>query len=211
MSKKISVGKTEQAVLVFGVILIVMSIMGIVQGYFETVDYIPHIIADKCYLCLSYLISIPCTISFFIVYGVVALKYYFNGKSKLFYLLPAFLIVDILPSLAYDLLFIAQKGFTADNEYNIIVYLAADILSLLNAVVFFQVISGRLSKRIAAVNCAIFFLSPLVYISSVFVFYGSIADTNFMGYYFCSNVCGVIPPIIIALLYTILYSDEKEK
>lgn len=197
--------KYEMGMAVCAVILLICSLIISVQGYFEILDYLPHITVDGCVLCGSYASSIPCTVIADIFFGISALRYFYKGKTRLFLLLPYLYMLSVVPSLVYDFIFVTEKGFAADGEYNIIVYLITDLILLLNSVIFVQLVGGRLPAKAAFICPLIYLLGAVLYFSSVFVFYGSFAETNFMGYYFCSSLTGIVLAVLIFFITGILY------
>lgn len=201
----------EIQIAVCAVLLLICTVIISVQGFFEILDYLPHITADSCALCGAYTASIPCTVIADAFFSIAALKYYYRGKTRLFTLLPYFYMLSVTPSLLYDFIFVVKKGFVADGEYNIIVYLVTDLILLLNSVVFVQIISGRLPAKTAFICPLIYLLGALLYLSSVFVFYGSLEKTNFMGYYFCSSVSSVILALLIYFIKNEIYQNTKSK
>ena len=125
--------------------------------------------------------------------------------------LPAAMIIGIAPSLAYDLIFIYEKGFVADGEYNIIVYLIMDIILLLDSVVMIQFVKGTMTRTTAMICPFVYLITGIVFFSSVFVFYGSLESTNFMGYYFCNSVTNIFFSITLFHLADMKYSDKNKK
>lgn len=201
--------KREIQIAACAVILLICTIIISVQGYFEILDYLPHITTDSCALCGAYTVSIPCTVIADAFFGIAALIYFYKGKTRLLSLMPYFYMLSVVPSLVYDFIFVTKKGFVADGEYNIIVYLVTDLILLLNSVIFVQLIGGRFPPKAAFICPLIYLLGALLYLSSVFVFYGSFAETNFMGYYFCSSVASVILAVLIYLITNVIYTKQK--
>ena len=139
--------KRKTVLAVHGTILLMLSLLLAVQGVFEIIDYIPYIISTGSMSCVAYIATIPATLIMYILLGIAVNIYYYNSSEKLMRLLPAAMIIGIAPSLAYDLIFIYEKGFVADGEYNILVYLIMDIILLLDSVVMIQFVKGTMTKN----------------------------------------------------------------
>lgn len=203
--------RLETKLFITGIILFSLSLVIAIQGYFEVLDYIPHIEKDGCMVCTMYCISIPCGLAESLCFAVAAIRYYFTGKKRAFFLTPYAYILSVIPSLLFDFVFIAERGFVADEEYNILVYLITDVIILLNGVIFVQFVSGRLNSAVACVSASVFMLSSLLYLSSVFVFYGSFLQTNFMGYYFCSNISNIVVAVIVIQMLGVFYPVHRKE
>lgn len=202
--------KRKTILAIHGTLLLMMSLLVAVQGVFEIIDYIPYIMSNDSMSCVAYIASIPATLLMYILLGVAVNVYYYSSSEKLMRFLPAAMVIGIAPSLAYDLIFIYEKGFTAEGEYNIIVYLIMDIMLLLDSVVMIQFVKGNMS-RITAMMCPLVYLvTGIVFFSSVFVFYGSVESTNFMGYYFCNSVTNIFFSITLFHLADMKYPNKNK-
>lgn len=204
---KALIQKRETILPAVAALLMIVSATVMIQGIFEIIDYLPHIETDGCILCTAYVCSIPCSLICNFVFAGAVLYYYYKNSRKLFFIMPYAYMLSVIPSLVYDFTFIVQKGFVADGEYNIIVYIITDTIILLNSIMFIQFVAGRLGRAMAWISTTLFFATALVYTSSVFVFYGSVAKTNFMGYYFCSNISNIILAVLVFNIMLIIYPD----
>ncbi len=120
-------------------------------------------------------------------------------------------IIGIAPSLVYDLSFISENGFVSGGEYNVTLYLVMDIFLLLDSIVMIQLVRGTMSRKAAMICPAIYLITGLIYFSSVFVFYGSVERTNFMGYYFCNSVTNIVFSLSLFRFVDVLYPARKKK
>lgn len=202
--------KRKTILAVHGTILLMMSLLVAVQGVFEIIDYIPYIISTGSMSCAAYIATIPATLIMYILLGIAVNIYYYNSSMKLMRFLPAAMIIGIAPSLAYDLIFIYEKGFVADGEYNIIVYLIMDIMLLLDSVVMIQFVKGTMTRTTAMICPFVYLITGIIFFSSVFVFYGSVESTNFMGYYFCNSVTNIFFSITLFHLADMKYPDKNK-
>ena len=180
-----------------------------VQGIFEVIDYIPHIISAGCVTCAAYTASIPATLIMYIWFSVSAAVYYYKDSQKMFRIIPLMCIIGIAPSLVYDLSFISEYGFVSGGEYNVTLYLVMDIFLLLDSIVMIQLVRGAMSRKAAMICPAIYLITGLIYFSSVFVFYGSVEGTNFMGYYFCNSVTNIVFSLSLFRLANVIYPQKQ--
>lgn len=209
LSNKTRCEKNDAALLAHAAVLLVLSLLVAVQGVFEIIDYIPHIISAGCVSCAAYVTSIPSTLIMYIWFSVSAAVYYYRSSQKMFRLIPLMCIIGVAPSLVYDLSFIAENGFVSGGEYNITVYLIMDILLLLDAVIMIQLVRGAMSRSAALLCPLVYLITGLIYFSSVFVFYGSVEGTNFMGYYFCNSVANIVFSLSLFRLVNVIYPKEQ--
>lgn len=209
LSNKTRCEKNDAALLAHAAVLLVLSLLVAVQGVFEIIDYIPHIISAGCVSCAAYVTSIPSTLIMYIWFSVSAAVYYYRSSQKMFRLIPLMCIIGVVPSLVYDLSFIAENGFVSGGEYNITVYLIMDILLLLDAVIMIQLVRGAMSRSAALLCPLVYLITGLIYFSSVFVFYGSVEGTNFMGYYFCNSVANIVFSLSLFRLVNVIYPKEQ--
>lgn len=209
LSNKTHSEKNDTVLLAHAALLLVMSLLVAVQGVFEIIDYMPHIISAGCVNCAAYAASIPTTLIMYIWFSVSAAVYYYRSSQKMFHLIPLMCIIGVAPSLVYDLSFIAENGFVSGGEYNITVYLIMDILLLLDAVIMIQLVRGAMSRSAALLCPLVYLITGLVYFSSVFVFYGSVEGTNFMGYYFCNSVANIVFSLSLFRLVNVIYPKEQ--
>lgn len=209
LSNKTRCEKNDAALLAHAAVLLVLSLLVAVQGVFEIIDYIPHIISAGCVNCAAYVTSIPSTLIMYIWFSVSAAVYYYRSSQKMFHLIPLMCIIGVAPSLVYDLSFIAENGFVSGGEYNITVYLIMDILLLLDAVIMIQLVRGAMSRTAALLCPLVYLITGLIYFSSVFVFYGSVEGTNFMGYYFCNSVANIVFSLSLFRLVNVIYPKEQ--
>lgn len=209
---EINNGREKQnAVLsVHAVVLLMMSLLVAVQGVFEIIDTVPHIVSTGCASCVAYTATIPATLLMYILFGIAIIIFCYTSSMKLMLFLPVAMIIGILPSLAYDLIFISEKGFISDGEYNVLVYLIMDIFLLLDSVVMIQFVKGTMTRTTAMICPLVYLVTGLVYFSSVFVFYGSLESTNFMGYYFCNSVTNIFFSITLFHFADMMYPDRNK-
>lgn len=209
LSNKTYSEKNDALLLAHAAALLVLSLLVAVQGVFEIIDYMPHIISAGCVTCAAYTASIPATLIMYIWFSVSAAVYYYRSSQKMFRLIPLMCIIGVAPSLVYDLSFIAENGFVSGGEYNITVYLVMDILLLLDAVVMIQLVRGAMSRTAALLCPLVYLITGLIYFSSVFVFYGSVEGTNFMGYYFCNSVTNIIFSLSLYSFVNVIYPKKQ--
>ena len=209
LSNKTYSEKNDALLLAHAAALLVLSLLVAVQGVFEIIDYMPHIISAGCVTCAAYTASIPATLIMYIWFSVSAAVYYYRSSQKMFRLIPLMCIIGVAPSLVYDLSFIAENGFVSGGEYNITVYLVMDILLLLDAVVMIQLVRGAMSRTAALLCPLVYLITGLIYFSSVFVFYGSVEGTNFMGYYFCNSVTNIVFSLSLFRLVNVIYPQKQ--
>lgn len=209
LSNKTRCEKNDAALLAHAAVLLVLSLLVAVQGIFEIIDYMPHIISAGCVNCAAYAASIPTTLIMYIWFSVSAAVYYYRSSQKMFHLIPLMCIIGVAPSLVYDLSFIAENGFVSGGEYNITVYLIMDMLLLLDAVIMIQLVRGAMSRSAALLCPLVYLITGLIYFSSVFVFYGSVEGTNFMGYYFCNSVANIVFSLSLFRLVNVIYPKEQ--
>lgn len=62
LSNKTQTEKSETFLLAHALLLLVLSLLVGVQGIFEIIDYMPHIISAGCVNCGAYVASIPSTL-----------------------------------------------------------------------------------------------------------------------------------------------------
>ena len=62
LSNKTQTEKSETFLLAHALLLLVLSLLVGVQGIFEIIDYMPHIISAGCINCGAYAASIPSTL-----------------------------------------------------------------------------------------------------------------------------------------------------
>lgn len=209
LSNKTYSEKNDAFLLAHAAALLVLSLLVAVQGVFEIIDYIPHIISAGCVTCAAYTASIPTTLIMYIWFSVSAAVYYYKGSQKMFRLITLMCIIGVAPSLVYDLSFIAENGFVSGGEYNITVYLVMDILLLLDAVIMIQLVRGAMTRTTALLCPLVYLITGLIYFSSVFVFYGSVEGTNFMGYYFCNSVTNIVFSLSLFRLVNVIYPKKQ--
>lgn len=209
LSNKNAAEKNEMFLLGHAAVLLILSLLVAVQGVFEIIDYIPHIISAGCVTCAAYTASIPSTLIMYFWFSASVIIFYYRNTKKYFRLLPLMCIIGVAPSLVYDLSFIAENGFVSGGEYNITLYLIMDIFLLLDAVVMIQLVRGVMSRKAAMICPAVYLITALVYFSSVFVFYGSVERTEFMGYYFCNSVANIVFSLSLYRFTDVLYPKEK--
>lgn len=209
LSNKTYSEKNDALLLAHAAALLVLSLLVAVQGVFEIIDYMPHIISAGCVTCAAYTASIPATLIMYIWFSVSAAVYYYRSSQKMFRLIPLMCIIGVAPSLVYDLSFIAKNGFVSGGEYNITVYLVMDILLLLDAVIMIQLVRGAMSRTAALLCPLVYLITGLIYFSSVFVFYGSVEGTNFMGYYFCNSVTNIVFSLSLFRLVNVIYPQKQ--
>ncbi len=211
LSNKTVAEKKEMFLLGHAAVLLVLSLLVAVQGVFEIIDYMPHIISAGCVTCAAYTASIPATLIMYIWFSVSVMLFYYRNIRKCFRLIPLMCVIGVAPNLVYDLSFIAENGFVSGGEYNITLYLVMDILLLLDAIVMIQLVRGTMTRKTAMVCPAIYLITGLIYFSSVFVFYGSVERTNFMGYYFCNSVTNIVFALSLFSFTEVLYPKDKNK
>ncbi len=209
LSNKTYSEKNDALLLAHAAVLLVLSLLVAVQGIFEVIDYIPHIISAGCVTCAAYTVSIPATLIMYIWFSVSAAVYYYRDSQKMFRIIPLMCIIGIMPSLVYDLSFISENGFVSGGEYNVTLYLVMDIFLLLNSIVMIQLVRGTMSRKAAMICPAIYLVTGLIYFSSVFVFYGSVEGTNFMGYYFCNSVTNIVFSLSLFRLVNVIYPKKQ--
>ena len=209
LSNKTYSEKNDALLLAHAAVLLVLSLLVAVQGIFEVIDYIPHIISAGCVTCAAYTASIPATLIMYIWFSVSAAVYYYKDSQKMFRIIPLMCIIGIAPSLVYDLSFISEYGFVSGGEYNVTLYLVMDIFLLLDSIVMIQLVRGAMSRKAAMICPAIYLISGLIYFSSVFVFYGSVEGTNFMGYYFCNSVTNIVFSLSLFRLVNVIYPQKQ--
>lgn len=209
LSNKTYSEKNDALLLAHAAVLLVLSLLVAVQGIFEVIDYIPHIISAGCVTCAAYTVSIPATLIMYIWFSVSAAVYYYKDSQKMFRIIPLMCIIGIMPSLVYDLSFISENGFVSGGEYNVTLYLVMDIFLLLNSIVMIQLVRGTMSRKAAMICPAIYLVTGLIYFSSVFVFYGSVEGTNFMGYYFCNSVTNIVFSLSLFRLVNVIYPKKQ--
>ena len=201
LSNKTYSEKNDALLLAHAAALLVLSLLVAVQGIFEVIDYMPHIISAGCVTCAAYTASIPATLIMYIWFSVSAAVYYYKDSQKMFRIIP--------PSLVYDLSFISENGFVSGGEYNVTLYLVMDIFLLLDSIVMIQLVRGTMSRKAAMICPAIYLITGLIYFSSVFVFYGSVEGTNFMGYYFCNSVTNIVFSLSLFRLVNVIYPQKQ--
>lgn len=209
LSNKTYSEKNDALLLAHAAVLLVLSLLVAVQGIFEVIDYIPHIISAGCVTCAAYTASIPATLIMYIWFSVSAAVYYYKDSQKMFRIIPLMCIIGIAPSLVYDLSFISEYGFVSGGEYNVTLYLVMDIFLLLDSIVMIQLVRGAMSRKAAMICPAIYLITGLIYFSSVFVFYGSVEGTNFMGYYFCNSVTNIVFSLSLFRLVNVIYPQKQ--
>ena len=75
LSNKTQNEKSETFLLAHALLLLVLSLLVGVQGVFEIIDYMPHIISAGCINCGAYVASIPSTLIMYLWFSVsVAVK-----------------------------------------------------------------------------------------------------------------------------------------
>lgn len=211
LSNKTAAEKKDMFLLGHATVLLVLSLLVAVQGVFEIIDYMPHIISAGCVNCAAYTASIPATLIMYIWFSASVAVYYYRGSQKLFRLIPLMCVIGVAPNLVYDLSFIAENGFVSGGEYNITLYLIMDIFLLLDAIVMIQLVRGTMIRKTAMICPTVYLITGLIYFSSVFVFYGSVERTNFMGYYFCNSVTNIVFALSLFCFTDIVYPKEKIK
>lgn len=209
LSNKTYSEKNDALLLAHAAALLVLSLLVAVQGIFEVIDYMPHIISAGCVTCAAYTASIPATLIMYIWFSVSAAVYYYKDSQKMFRIIPLMCIIRITPSLVYDLSFISENGFVSGGEYNVTLYLVMDIFLLLDSIVMIQLVRGTMSRKAAMICPAIYLITGLIYFSSVFVFYGSVEGTNFMGYYFCNSVTNIVFSLSLFRLVNVIYPQKQ--
>ncbi len=209
LSNKTYSEKNDALLLAHAAALLVLSLLVAVQGIFEVIDYMPHIISAGCVTCAAYTASIPATLIMYIWFSVSAAVYYYKDSQKMFCIIPLMCIIGITPSLVYDLSFISENGFVSGGEYNVTLYLVMDIFLLLDSIVMIQLVRGTMSRKAAMICPAIYLITGLIYFSSVFVFYGSVEGTNFMGYYFCNSVTNIVFSLSLFRLVNVIYPQKQ--
>lgn len=209
LSNKTQAEKSETFLLAHALLLFVLSLLVGVQGVFEIIDYMPHIISAGCVNCGAYAASIPSTLIMYLWFSVSVAVFYYRESRKMFTLIPYMCIIGIAPSLVYDLSFISENGFVSGGEYNVTLYLVMDIFLLLDSIVMIQLVRGTMSRKAAMICPAIYLITGLIYFSSVFVFYGSVERTNFMGYYFCNSVTNIVFSLSLFRFVDVLYPARK--
>ncbi|MFR2155307.1 MAG: hypothetical protein ACLS48_12205 [[Eubacterium] siraeum] len=138
LSNKTQTEKSETFLLAHALLLFVLSLLVGVQGVFEIIDYMPHIISAGCINCGAYAASIPSTLIMYLWFSVSVAVFYYRESRKMFTLIPYMCIIGIAPSLVYDLSFISENGFISGGEYNVTLYLVMDIFLLLDSIVMIQ-------------------------------------------------------------------------
>lgn len=211
LSNKTQTEKSETFLLAHALLLFVLSLLVGVQGVFEIIDYMPHIISAGCVNCGAYAASIPSTLIMYLWFSVSVAVFYYRESRKMFTLIPYMCIIGIAPSLVYDLSFISENGFVSGGEYNVTLYLVMDIFLLLDSIVMIQLVRGTMSRKAAMICPAIYLITGLIYFSSVFVFYGSVERTNFMGYYFCNSVTNIVFSLSLFRFVDVLYPARKKE
>ena len=166
LSNKTQTEKSETFLLAHALLLLVLSLLVGVQGVFEIIDYMPHIVSAGCINCGAYVASIPSTLIMYLWFSVSVAVFYYRESRKMFALIPYMCIIGIAPSLVYDLSFMICP--------------------------------------------AIYLITGLIYFSSVFVFYGSVERTNFMGYYFCNSVTNIVFSLSLFRFVDVLYPARKK-
>lgn len=209
LSNKTYSEKNDALLLAHAAVLLVLSLLVAVQGIFEVIDYMPHIISAGCVTCAAYTASIPATLIMYIWFSASAAVYYYKDSQKMFRIIPLMCIIGIAPSLVYDLSFISEYGFVSGGEYNVTLYLVMDIFLLLDSIVMIQLVRGAMSRKAAMICPAIYLITGLIYFSSVFVFYGSVEGTNFMGYYFCNSVTNIVFSLSLFRLVNVIYPQKQ--
>lgn len=209
LSNKTHSEKNDTILLAHAALLLVMSLLVAVQGVFEIIDYMPHIISAGCVNCAAYAASIPTTLIMYIWFSLSAAVYYYRDSKKMFRLIPITCIIGVAPSLVYDLSFIAENGFVSGGEYNVTLYLIMDIALLLDSVVMIQLVHGAMTRNTAVICPTVYLITSLIYFSSVFVFYGSVEGTNFMGYYFCNSVTNIIFSLSLYSFVNVIYPKKQ--
>ena len=209
LSNKTYSEKNDALLLAHAAVLLVLSLLVAVQGIFEAIDYMPHIISAGCVTCAAYTASIPATLIMYIWFSASAAVYYYKDSQKMFRIIPLMCIIGIAPSLVYDLSFISEYGFVSGGEYNVTLYLVMDIFLLLDSIVMIQLVRGAMSRKAAMICPAIYLITGLIYFSSVFVFYGSVEGTNFMGYYFCNSVTNIVFSLSLFRLVNVIYPQKQ--
>lgn len=209
LSNKTYSEKNDALLLAHAAALLVLSLLVAVQGIFEVIDYMPHIISAGCVTCAAYTASIPATLIMYIWFSVSAAVYYYKDSQKMFRIIPLMCIIGITLSLVYDLSFISENGFVSGGEYNVTLYLVMDIFLLLDSIVMIQLVRGTMSRKAAMICPAIYLITGLIYFSSVFVFYGSVEGTNFMGYYFCNSVTNIVFSLSLFRLVNVIYPQKQ--
>ncbi len=201
----------ETGLLVLCALLLLLSALTTIQGFFEIADYLPHIQYDRCLMCAVYAAEVPCRLLMFFYFSVSGLAYYYSGSTAQFRFFPLFSAIYTLPGLVYDFAFISENGFTSDGEYHIAVYLTIDIILLLNTV-FSMHFTVWKSKSRAALLCPVVFLAAsLVYMSGVFLYYGSPQRVNYIGYHFCTNTAGIVFSLALFAVCNSIFPKQSEK
>ena len=81
LNNKTQTEKSETFLLAHALLLLVLSLLVGVQGVFEIIDYMPHIIPAGCINCGAYAASIPSTLIMYLWFSVsVAVFYYRENK-----------------------------------------------------------------------------------------------------------------------------------
>ena len=62
LNNKTQTEKSETFLLAHALLLLVLSLLVGVQGVFEIIDYMPHIVSAGCINCGAYVASIPSTL-----------------------------------------------------------------------------------------------------------------------------------------------------
>lgn len=82
LSNKTHSEKNDTVLLAHAALLLVMSLLVAVQGVFEIIDYMPHIISAGCVNCAAYAASIPTTLIMYIWFSLSAAVYYYRDSKK---------------------------------------------------------------------------------------------------------------------------------
>ena len=70
LNNKTQAEKSETFLLAHALLLLVLSLLVGVQGVFEIIDYMPHIISAGCVNCGAYVASIPSTLIMYLWFSV---------------------------------------------------------------------------------------------------------------------------------------------
>lgn len=82
LSNKTQAEKSETFLLAHALLLFVLSLLVGVQGVFEIIDYMPHIISAGCINCGAYAASIPSTLIMYLWFSVSGSGLLLQGKQK---------------------------------------------------------------------------------------------------------------------------------
>ena len=90
LSNKTQTEKSETFLLAHALLLLVLSLLVGVQGIFEIIDYMPHIISAGCVNCGAYVASIPSTLIMYLWFFCFCSGLLLQGKQKMFALIPLY-------------------------------------------------------------------------------------------------------------------------